>query len=362
MKTNRLNLQRRAFIGCPCCTIIPAHMLKKLAENGTPRQRRRALGTMLQSERLRGQREMLASLGAVSLATPTGQKRRTIYDAKQKPVLPGKLVRGEGGKKTADRIVTEAYDYSGAVYDFYKTVFGRTSVDDKGMRLDSTVHYREDPREPFDNAFWNGEQMVYGDGDGEIFDRFTKCLDVIGHELTHGVTQFEAGLVYQGQSGALNESLSDVFGVLVKQWKLKQTAAKADWLIGAGLLAKGVQGVALRSMKAPGTAYDDPRLGKDPQPAHMKDYDHSAGDHGGVHTNSGIPNYAFYLTATALGGNAWDKAGKIWYDTLCNRLRADSDFAAAATATVKSAADLFGAKSAEQKAVQSAWKQVGVLK
>ena len=173
MKTNRLNLQRRAFIGCPCCTIIPAHMLKKLAENGTPRQRRRALGTMLQSERLRGQREMLASLGAVSLATPTGQKRRTIYDAKQKPVLPGTLVRGEGGKKTKDKFVTEAYDYSGTVYDFYKTVFGRTSVDDKGMRLDSTVHYREDPREAFDNAFWNGEQMVYGDGDGEIFHCFT---------------------------------------------------------------------------------------------------------------------------------------------------------------------------------------------
>lgn len=362
MKTNRLNLQPRAFIGCPCCTIIPAHMLKQLAENGTPRQRRRALGTMLQSERLRGQREMLASLGAVALSTPTGEKRRTIYDAKQKPVLPGKLVRGEGGKKTADAFVTEAYDYSGAVYDFYKTVLGRTSVDDKGMRLDSTVHYREDPREPFDNAFWNGEQMVYGDGDGEIFDRFTKCLDVIGHELTHGVTQFEAGLIYQGQSGALNESLSDVFGVLVKQWKLKHTAAKADWLIGAGLLAKGVKGVALRSMKAPGTAYDDPRLGKDPQPAHMKDYDHTAGDNGGVHTNSGIPNFAFYLTATALGGYAWEKAGKIWYDTLCNRLRADSNFADAAKATVKSAADLFGVKSAEQKAVQSAWKQVGVLK
>src|SRR5205814_5884503 len=144
-------------------------------------------------------------------------------------------------------------------------------------------------------------------------------------------------------------------------WKLKQTADKADWLIGAGLLAKGVNGVAIRSMKAPGTAYDDPRLGKDPQPAHMRDYFKGSADNGGVHINSGIPNHAFYLAASALGGNSWDKAGKIWYDTLCNRLRPDSDFAAAAKATIKSSADLFGAKSAELKAVQAAWKQVGVI-
>jgi len=362
MKTKRSSLTHRAFVGCPCCTIIPSHMLKGLAERGTPQQRRRALSTLLASERLRGHREMLASLGAVVLMNPPGEKRRTIYDAKQNPVLPGKLVRGEGTKTSKDTFVNEAYDYSGYVFDFYKAVFNRTSVDDKGMRLDSTVHYREDPREAFDNAFWNGTQMVYGDGDGEIFDRFTKCLDVIGHELTHGVTQFEAGLAYQGQPGALNESLSDVFGSLVKQWSLKQSAAKADWLIGAGLLAKGVHGVALRSMKAPGTAYDDPQLGKDPQPAHMKNYDHSAGDHGGVHINSGIPNHAFFLAATAIGGNAWDKAGKIWYDTLCNRLRPNSNFADAANATIKSATDLFGANSAEKKAVQAAWKTVGVIK
>jgi hypothetical protein len=147
-----------------------------------------------------------------------------------------------------------------------------------------------------------------------------------------------------------------------KQWKLKQTADKADWLIGAGLLAKGVNGVAIRSMKAPGTAYDDPRLGKDPQPAHMKDYFKGSADNGGVHINSGIPNHAFYLVASALGGNAWDRAGRIWYDTLTDMIGPNTTFKQAANATVRSAGNLFGSGSKEQKAVTSAWKQVGVIK
>src|SRR5262249_11119905 len=154
------------------------------------------------SERLRGQRDMLAYLGAVALTTPTGAKRRSIYDLAHGTQLPGKLVRSEGDPRSKDRQVNEAYDSSGVTYDFYRQVFGRNSVDDRGMRLDSSVHYYH----AYDNAFWNGAQMVYGDGDGVIFQRFTKCLDVIGHELTHGVTQFEAALAYHDQPGALNES------------------------------------------------------------------------------------------------------------------------------------------------------------
>jgi Zn-dependent metalloprotease len=331
-------------------------MLREVTRRGTERLRNRALHTLMQSERLRGQRQLLADLGATALATPAGVKRRTIYDAQHAENIPGKLVRAEGAATSRDKQVNEAFNFSGTVYDFYKTVFGRNSVDDRGMRLDSTVHYSRQ----YDNAFWNGMQMVYGDGDGELFQRFTKCLDVIGHELTHGVTQYEASLKYQGQPGALNESFSDVFGVLVKQWKLGQTAAQADWLIGAGLLARGVHGVALRSMKAPGTAYDDPNLGKDPQPDHMRNYYRGTEDNGGVHINSGIPNRAFYLTAAALGGRAWERAGRIWYDTLCNRLRPNSTFADAAKNTIYSAGDLYGKGSPEQKAVQSAWQTVGV--
>jgi Zn-dependent metalloprotease len=252
--------------------------------------------------------------------------------------------------------VSEAYRYSGSTYNFYKQVFDRKSIDSRGMRLDSTVHYGED----YNNAFWNGTQMVYGDGDGEVFQRFTKCIDVVGHELTHGVTQYEAALEYEGQAGALNESFSDVFGSLVKQYTLRQTVDKADWLIGSELFARQVKGFALRSMKDPGTAYDDPTIGKDPQPGHMKDYVRTSSDNGGVHINSGIPNRAFFLTAMELGGYAWEKAGKIWYITLRDRLRERSDFKSAANLTFEVAGSLYGRKSKEQNAVKNAWNLVGI--
>jgi len=182
----------------------------------------------------------------------------------------------------------------------------------------------------------------------------------VGHELTHGVTQYEAALEYEGQAGALNESFSDVFGSLVKQYALNQTVDKADWLIGAGLLSMNVKGVALRSMKHPGTAYNDPTIGKDPQPGHMKDYVNTSNDNGGVHINSGIPNRAFYLTATELGGYAWEKAGKIWYITLRDRLSERSDFQRAANLTFEVAGSLYGKGGQEQNTVQKAWDQVGI--
>ncbi|MDP9291376.1 MAG: M4 family metallopeptidase [Verrucomicrobiota bacterium] len=334
--------------------IVPPHILREIVRNGTRLQRDWALYTLSLSEQMRGQRAISGEL--LSAITPAGEKRRTIYDARGHNALPGKIARAEGDPPVDDVAVNEAYDGAGATYDFYKKVYGRNSVDDRGLRLDSTVHYGK----KYDNAFWNGRQMVYGDGDGQLFNRFTISLDVIGHELTHGVTQYEAGLLYEGQPGALNESMSDVFGSLVKQKRKRQTAAKADWLIGAGLLADGVKGVALRSMAEPGTAYDDPALGKDPQPGHMKDYKTVDWDSGGVHINSGIPNHAFYLAARELGGHAWEKAGRIWYEALCNRFHPNTDFRRAATLTSAVAAELFGKNSIEQKAVRSAWKQVGL--
>src|SRR6202011_3456370 len=270
------------------CAILPPYILVSIVQNGTPEERRRALATLIFTERLRGERRALATLPVI---TPVGEKRRDVFDAQRKTRLPGKLVREEGSAPSNDVAVNEAYDGAGSTYDFYFDVHERNSIDGRGMRIDSTVHYDSN----YDNAFWNGAQMVYGDGDQKLFARFTASLDVIGHELTHGVTAHEANLNYQDQSGALNESFSDVFGSLVKQRVLGETASQADWLIGAELLLPQVKGVALRSMKAPGTAYDDPVLGKDPQPATMKDYVVTAGDDGGVHINSGIPNRAFYL-------------------------------------------------------------------
>ncbi|MEK7767249.1 MAG: M4 family metallopeptidase, partial [bacterium] len=192
------------------------------------------------------------------------------------------------------------------------------------------------------------------------FNRFTIAVDVIGHELTHGVTQHEAALAYEGEAGALNESFSDVFGILVKQRALRQDAARADWLIGAGLLSRGVKGKALRSLAAPGTAYDDPVLGKDPQPAHMRDYVKTTDDNGGVHLNSGIPNHAFYRAARDLGGFAWEKAGRIWYDALANRLKERATFRQAGEETRKAAGALFGRGGLEEQAVRAAWRAVGI--
>jgi Zn-dependent metalloprotease len=157
------------------------------------------------------------------------------------------------------------------------------------------------------------------------------------------------------------ESFSDVFGSLVKQWVKKQTAQEADWIIGEGIFTDKVNGVGIRSMKAPGTAYDDPVLGKDPQPAHMNDKYTGFEDNGGVHINSGIPNYAFYLAATEIGGYAWEKAGKIWYIALRDRLRTRTNFKRAANIIIQVAGELYGQGSQEQNAVQNAWQKVGVI-
>jgi Zn-dependent metalloprotease len=174
------------------------------------------------------------------------------------------------------------------------------------------------------------------------------------------VTQYEANLDYLNQTGALNESISDVFGSLVKQYQLKQTADQADWIIGAGLFSPNVKGVGIRSMKAPGSAYDDPVLGKDPQPMHMDHYVTTTNDNGGVHINSGIPNHAFYVIAREIGGYAWEKAGAIWYKALTEKLKSNSNFTDAANLTYQAAADLYGSGSLEQKAVQSGWAAVGI--
>jgi Zn-dependent metalloprotease len=202
--------------------------------------------------------------------------------------------------------------------------------------------------------------MVYGDGDRELFERFTKSIDVIGHELTHGVTQFESGLIYWAQAGALNESLSDAFGSMVKQYVRGDKAADADWIIGEGLFTSEVDGEGIRSMSHPGTAYDDDVLGKDPQPAHMSKYVNTLEDDGGVHINSGIPNRAFYLAATGIGGYSWEGAGAIWYETLLDpMLRRNTQFRGFAKLTVKVARQLFPG-GPEAEAVRDAWAQVGI--
>jgi Zn-dependent metalloprotease len=342
------------------CAIIPPHIIDKLRNHPNADVRRAAEATRFLTYAAHVKRTILAQ--GMRPPRPTGTLRRTIYDGRQTDQVRATIVRSEGQPAVDDTAVNEAYEASGDTYNFYRTVFGRNSVDGNGLRLDSTVHYREDPSEKFDNAEWDGEEMLYGDGDGVIFGPFTKSLDVIGHELTHGVTQYTAGLEYHDQPGALNESMSDVFGTMVRQWKRSETVDTANWLIGAELFLQ--RGLALRSLKAPGTAYTNvPNLGTDPQPGTMAAYvalpNTRDGDNGGVHINSGIPNRAFYLACTNLGAaHSWEKAGKIWYKTLTARLTANASFADAAQATTAVANELGGADDA--KAVRAAWDEVGV--
>jgi Zn-dependent metalloprotease len=262
----------------------------------------------------------------------------------------------------ADTAVNEAYDHSGDTFDFFHEVFGRNSLDDAGMTLISSVHVGEadggDRFQPMNNAFWDGGQMAYGDGDGEVFQGFTRSLDVVGHELTHGVQSFSSNLLYRGQSGALNEHFADVFGVLVRQWRRKESATAASWLIGTDVLVPAPTRRGIRDMEHPGTAYrDDPALGTDPQPAHMNDLYLGPADSGGVHINSGIPNRAFVLVAQALGEPAWETAGTIWYEAMM-QLSRTSQFADLATITAQIAGDRFNATT--KKAVRAAWKKVGL--
>jgi len=375
------------------CSIVPPYLLRHLADHASEPVAAAARETLALDRAVRQVREVRQTslgrggvtgglrpaaeperppglallpstrLGREEAAAPSAPavRDRRVHDAEHGTVLPGRLVRGEHDPPGADESVDEAHDGLGATWNLLHEAFGRSSLDDAGLPLVASVHYGR----RFDNAFWNGQQMVLGDGDGEIFRSFTDSVDVLGHELGHGVVQHTLGLVYLGQAGALSESVCDVLGSLIKQHRLGQDVAAADWLIGAEMFTDQVEGVALRSLEAPGTAYDDDRLGADPQPATMDGYvelPHDAqNDNGGVHVNSGIPNHAFYRAATAIGGRAWEGAGLVWYDVLTSSgLPRDADFAAFARATADAATKRFGAGSREATAVADAWHQVGL--
>jgi len=273
-----------------------------------------------------------------------------VHTAGNTAELPGTPARSSGESETGDAAVDEAAAGISGTLEMFLDVFERDSYDGNGIPVSLTVHYERD----YANAFWDGQQLVFGDGDGTTFDRFTKPVDVLAHEFGHAVTELTAGLVYEGQAGALNESLSDVYGSCLKQRLLGQDAGEADWVVGEGIFLAGVNGRGLRDMKNPGTAYDDPQLGKDPQPAHMDDYVDTTDDNGGVHINSGIPNRAFVLAAEAIGGSSAEGAGRIWYAAATGgAVGADTDFAGFAAATIAAAGE-------HAQAVTDAWAGVGV--
>jgi Zn-dependent metalloprotease len=303
-----------------------------------------------------GAKKAGAKKAGATKAGATAGGKRSVYDSKHtwaQQVPP--VVRAEGGAASADADVNHVYDFAGEVRAFFADVLGRDSIDNHGMALVLNVHYGKH----FMNAFWDGSQMTFGDGDGAVFSSFAASLDVVAHELTHGVTQFTCALEYHDQPGALNEHLSDVFGSVIQQRSLGQDAGSADWLIGDEIMGPDLAGEALRSMRAPGTAYDNSLLGTDPQPAHMRHYFQGKADNGGVHINSGIPNRAFYLVATTVGT---DKAALIWYQGQ-QLLWPTAQFADAKAVLVEAARTLGAAglvPKGSPQAVRAAFRSVGV--
>ncbi|MFC7725565.1 protealysin inhibitor emfourin [Nocardioides sp. GCM10028917] len=274
----------------------------------------------------------------------------TVHDAESRTTLPGTPARSAGEPETGDVAVDEAATGIEATLQMFLDDLGRDSHDGEGAPVSLTVHYGS----RYNNAFWDGTQLVFGDGDGRVFERFTKPVDVLAHEFSHAVIEHTADLVYRGQPGALNESVADAFASCLKQRLLGQDAGEGDWLIGEGIFTASVQARALRDMAAPGTAYDDPEVGADPQVGHMDDYVETTADNGGVHLNSGIPNKAFQLAAVAIGGTSISGAGRIWYDALVGGdVPSGASFATFAAATVAAAGD-------HADAVRDAWAQVGV--
>ena len=352
------NLMRKT-IAAPICSIIPPHIFNRLSQSHDPDYQRLGLRGLQITARLRAQRSANEAIEGRAADTP-GLLTRTVYTASHHESLPGRVVRSEGGKSTGNTAEDQAYDGAGIVWDFYKAVFGRDSLDNHGLRLDSTTHYGAG----YDNAFWNGSQMVYGDGDGKLMHDFTAAIDVIGHEMTHGVTQNESELAYHGESGALNESLSDVFGILVKQRHLLLDAASSDWLIGVGILIPpdplpaGAVCRGLRDMLNPGTAYRGLPFGDDPQPATYADRYTGPDDNGGVHINAGIPSKVFATYATAVGGNAWETPGHVWYRAATGAgLPSAATFAQFKAITIEAARQI---DAATVPALQYAWATVGI--
>lgn len=294
------------------CHVVPASVLDRLAKDpnlSAAHRKSLSIDAALtrqgydvrarENERTR----LVMSLGLAPPAVATAPAI-TVADCHHGMTPPGKpIVHPE---TSADASAKGAAVEAKGVYDFYHTVFGRNSIDGAGMTIASSVHYGRN----YNNAFWNGTQMTYGDGDGQIFVDFTKGNDVIGHELTHGVTQHSLQLDYTNEAGGLNESLSDVFGSMFRQWQASQDATQADWLIGKDIMGPVAHQrgfTCLRDMTNPAAAHCLSQ-----QPAKFSDY------HDGMdpHESSGIPNLAFATAAKAIGGKSWEKAGQIWYKVM----------------------------------------------
>jgi Zn-dependent metalloprotease len=287
-------------------------------------------------------------------------RNRITYNLNGSTTLPGTQVLTETGGSTTDATLQAAHNYAGVTYNYYSTVHGRDSYDGAGATIKSSVHYSTS----YNNAFWNGSQMVYGDGDGTQFGPLSKALDVDAHELTHAVTERTAALVYSNESGALNEATSDIMGNSCESWN--DGSVNSDtWKVGEDITSPATPGDALRYMNDPAAAGDS-----DYYPTRYT----GTSDHGGVHTNSGIANLAYYLMVmggthprakttvvvpalSATATTSINMGAKIWYRALTVYMTSGTTFSGARTATAQAATDLYGAAAADS--VNKAWDAVG---
>lgn len=332
------------------CQFIPNYITKHILKNAPINIKNNFTASLLSHKN-----KVVNNIVGIKNTKQSNSINRSIFNAENEYALPGTLARKENDPKVNNKEVDDAYDFSGLTYSFFKQTFNRNSIDDKGMELISTVKYGE----KYPNAYYNGRQIVLGDGDGEIFNSFV-LLDIIAHEWSHGTTNHTADLDYFSQSGALNESFSDIFGVCVRHKLLNQEAKKASWVIGEGIFTPEIKGKGIRDMKNPGTAFDDVLIGKDRQPSTMKDYYYGDDDNQGVHINSSIPNKIFANFAINIGGYSFDKSAKIWYEVLTTKLNSSSNFQDMVNGLQDIVIENYGV-GIELKALREACRSVGLF-
>jgi Zn-dependent metalloprotease len=346
---------------CSChCFIVPQSVLERFANDQqiTDQERQYFINAVKLEQDWRRARTATAKVAnlsrsilptAVSAVAAVATPSVLVFDCGHGTTLPGTLIANPGA--SADLSAKRTFDETTALVNFYQVAFGRNSLDGAGMTLLSSIHFSVS----YNNAFWNGSQMTYGDGDGNIFIDFTNSNDVIAHELSHGLTQFTAGLAYTNQAGGLNESMSDVFGSMFRQWRASQTVSTADWLIGKEIMGPGATArgfTCLRDMANPAAGHC-----LAPQPTHFSQYQNGMDPH----DSSGIPNFAFYKAAKAIGGKSWETAGKIWFQALTGFApNPNMKMKVFANRTRSLAGTLFPTDPAIKKAVDKAWKDVGL--
>jgi hypothetical protein len=292
---------------------------------------------------------------------PKDKINRIIYNAQHKEKPTFKIIRKEGDAPVADAVANTVYDNLGKVYDFFFNIYGRNSVDNKGLPLTAVIHYGKN----YENIFWDGRRIVIGDG-GEYFKEFHD-LDFITTDFTYAINQYESQLEYWGQSGSLITASGHIFGSLVKQYYNNQTVQEASWLIGENTLTKKGIARGIYSLSDPGTAFfEHPVLGSDTRKAHVRDMEipkeiSAVNDNGNIHENCGIPGRAFYLAASMIEGYAWEKAGKVWYEAFLSKdLSKAPTFLEFARITVDAANRLYTKDSLPSLAFRRAWELVGI--